>query len=1104
MAQTAQIDILINAANSAKTLGELDKALSDINSELKNIPIGSEAFKQLKTQADATSKTINNINITGFEKQVAGFEATSKTISSSLSLATGTMALFGSESEETAKILAKVQGALAISTAFKDFTEAQKAADASGKGLNKTLLGNPFVLIAAVLLPLILEMEEFKVILDLVGGVFKDIMKALKPLLDAFMMLLNSVMKALVPIIKVFADILVKTLNPIMKVISKVLEALNPLFQELGTFLSENTVLIDVLTGALQLALLPLTLLIEGLELLGVVDASTNLNETASAAEITSDAFDNLKTSYENLETAQNNYLNEIDKEIALAQAQGRSIKEIQALQDKKFKAEQDQARKRLAYLNSLRTAYKLTADQEKALTTEIAKTQAALDTSLTNQQLETARRDKEARTAASEASKKATEELKKTQAEIQKSYLELRRISEEINFLFVPKEQEPFVGFFQDIAKRYSEGLSKVAPEFRDTVFSSLVKSAEQIPTDLFLFENLVKSAEGGLKGVEEFVSDFTNQIIIDIQRVGNAAVEKLLEGGKGFGDPEVQRLTGQIQTLTDALKQSFRVISGDASVFTTLLNTNVDDATKELGFYIDFFSKQLTRLNEGFDFSVEEIGITFDFLRNSINENIEAINKKLSDPQNLTIIQRERLETQKKILAEFLSNYQNSISNFNDQQILDALGRPLGTTLERIFDDLRTNINAFNIELLENAEEYRRVGAAVSEFVEPVARSLVRLGVEAERVNSLVGKLTFRTLKDFLIAQNNLFIKEAERITTSDAKRNRLLKLASETRIRILREEAKEAERLANEETNRIIRKKQREAAAGIISEEEADETISENKQKIQRKLKEVLTGINKEIEDETQSESLRGIQRFAEGFGLAITSIQTAAQAASDILANISQQALINLQANFDGVVKNLEAAKNQGLLTQKEFDFERLKAEERYDKRRRQIEKAAFERQYAAQLFQSITGTALAVVNALAQFPGPPATIPASILAGVLGAAQVAVIASQPKPRFRKGGLVGGQTPGDSDTITANISPGEFIVNSQAAKRFLPVLKQINQFDRPTIGGRETVASPPINSIGASEPVRAYVVLDELNEKNELLNRIQNNNSFFSTT
>lgn len=1109
MAQTAQIDILINAAQSAKTLGELDKALGDINKELKEIPIGSEAFTKLKTQADATSKTINNINISGFEKQVAGFEATSKTISSSLSLATGTMALFGAESEDTAKILAKVQGALAISTAFKDFTEAQKAADASGKGLNKTLLGNPFVLIAAVLLPLIVEMDEFKVILDLLGGAFKDIMKALKPLLDAFMMLLNSVLKAIIPIVKVFADILVKTLNPIMKVISKVLEGLNPLFETLGSFLADNTILVDAITISLQLALAPLTLMLQGLEALGVIDSASSLEATAEAAEVSAESFDNMTTAYDNFSAAQERVLTNIDKEIQLAEAQGKSEKEIAELRTRRFKTEQEQAQKRIAYLTNVANVYKLSSEQEKKLNEELKKAQDALADSQFRQQIA----DAEATTKRNEQRKKNAEDIKRRQADLEKGVLEINNLLRSINEEFVSSENVKFTGFFAELRQRYNDLLSKI-PEDQKKYFQS--------------FSDFIKKTFQGEDAFNKFVETY-----FDEKRFGDKADAVFLtitgfttESAKKFEQLKKEleasgALTGAFKEFFDTFEEgvfkSNKVVAASAVTYDTILRTSLDPLQNNLENLEIFLQTQtLSEALEAFfggEALVGELAGNFPLLTDVINKEIIRISEIL-ETTDLQIVNRQRLEDQRKALEAFLTSYLKQINTITQEDIIANLEKPFDVLAVRLFDDVRRGYNEIGIAAIEAGDKASEVASAFGlpgaliptefeEYINQIRTNLEKLGVSADKVEDAFQRLGFR----IRINYTNELLKEqqqiSQRISLSGREREAALRKVAELRQVLIRQEIAETKRLVEAEIADFKKFTDARVAVGEITAEQGAADVAKQTEILLSKSSRIIQNFVDEADDEAKTESLRRLERFRQGTEFVITSIQSAAQSVFDILNNLSQQLLINLAATFEATVGQLEAAKEQGLLTQREFDFERLKAEEKYEKKRKQIEKEAWERQYAAQLFQAISGTALAVVNALAQFPGPPFTIPAAVVAGALGAAQVAVIATQPKPKFRRGGLVPGQAPGDSDTINAQISPGEFIVNAQAAKRFLPVLKQMNQFDRPTIGARETTASPTLTDIGSTDPVRAYVVLDELNEKNELLNRIQNNNTFFKT-
>ena len=1082
MATTAQIDILINTAQSAKTLGELDKALGEINKELKEIPIGSESFKRLKTQADLTAKAVNEINISGFDKKVAGFEAASKTISSSLALATGSMALFGSESEETQKILQRVGGALAISTAFKDFTEAQKAADAAGKGLNKTLLGNPFVLIAAVLLPLLLEMDEFKDILALLSGVFKDIMKALKPLLDAFMMLLNSVLKAIIPIVKIFADILIKALNPILGVISKVVAGLSPIFERLGKFLEENTFLVDALTAAIQVATAPLQLLGELVE--SFSDKNTipqSMEETKTATEDATKALEDFENRQSNLASNIEIILEAEERKLALSKAQGKSTAELRREENALLVLRENLIKNQIAAVRSelqRGKVSKIVADEN------IANLQRELDAAKNATDIFRANNNK----ADSEASKARQENLRKIAADLQKTYLDIRDINKNINLQFASLDAQPFVGFFEDIRKTTKDIISKI-PEESKPIFTDFFNFLEIKLEGEQSFGNFSRRASEGLGALTDAVSDTTTAIERELFNIINSEAAQALP-----------------DKLKDLLKRTFqnqfKVIVGDAKVFKLSIENSFDDVSKTTGFYVDLFNKNLKKFKEGFDFTTDPLLLSFDLLNKDIKEKIKDLNEQLQPSTPLTIIQRQRLEAQRDLLVEFLETYKNELKSFTEEDIINSLSVPLEKTFLNLFDDLRTGTNEFAIDFFKSFSELQRQTDFPDEFVDSVRKSLISLGIEAEKVDKAITKLFFRTSIEFLQNEERLVRRQAELITKSAKEREDLLRRASEIRIAQLRLEIERANQLNAEENERFQKDLKKRLDEGKITQEEYDNEVNNFRIKNAERTARIISNILGDIDAEEQNESLRKLQRFADTTTEIIGYIQEAASSASEILSNISQQLLIDLQNTFDATVSQLDAAKEQGLLTQREFDFERLKAEERYEKRRKQIEKAAWERQYAAQLFQAIAGSALAVINALAQFPGPPFTIPAAVTAGVLGAAQVAVIATQPKPRFRYGGLVPGMGPDDSDTIDAKLSPGEFVVNGRATKRFLPLLSQLNQFDKPTIGARETNSVPNLTDLNP-EPVRAYVVLDELNEKNELLNRIQNNNTFFRT-
>ena len=94
-----------------------------------------------------------------------------------------------------------------------------------------------------------------------------------------------------------------------------------------------------------------------------------------------------------------------------------------------------------------------------------------------------------------------------------------------------------------------------------------------------------------------------------------------------------------------------------------------------------------------------------------------------------------------------------------------------------------------------------------------------------------------------------------------------------------------------------------------------------------------------------------------------------------------------------------------------------------------------------RDKALALFQAIVSTSRAVAEALPN-------IPLSILVGAAGAIQIAAIASQPIPKFEKGGEIGGQRHSQGGTMI-EAEQGEYIVNRKQTSAHRRELNALNQ-------------------------------------------------------
>ena len=96
--------------------------------------------------------------------------------------------------------------------------------------------------------------------------------------------------------------------------------------------------------------------------------------------------------------------------------------------------------------------------------------------------------------------------------------------------------------------------------------------------------------------------------------------------------------------------------------------------------------------------------------------------------------------------------------------------------------------------------------------------------------------------------------------------------------------------------------------------------------------------------------------------------------------------------------------------------------------------------------ALNIFRAIIDTAASITKTGAQL-GYPAAIPFQVAAGIIGAAQLGIIAAQPIPKFKRGGMVGGQSHEAGGTLI-EAERGEFVVNRNAVTRHRSELDALN--------------------------------------------------------
>jgi len=272
--------------------------------------------------------------------------------------------------------------------------------------------------------------------------------------------------------------------------------------------------------------------------------------------------------------------------------------------------------------------------------------------------------------------------------------------------------------------------------------------------------------------------------------------------------------------------------------------------------------------------------------------------------------------------------------------------------------------------------------------------------------------------------------------------------------------------------------------------------DKYTATQKQAIQKQLEldiqKIKTEGNKEETKKSLSEEQLKAQKTVE------ITLQSATQL-TDALSQITQNRIANEllaeQNKNDENQKVLQAQLDAGLITEAEFKTKKSELDATFRAEESKLKKEAFEKEKQANIIKATMNTALAISGALLN---PPL----AILAGVLGAVQIGLIASQPTPKFAKGGLFGGNSHANGGTkgyfedgtqIEVEKDESFFILN----KRATPLISQLSNINMAT-GGVPLMANGGAIKFANGGAVASNIsnTLDnQLNAQNQLMRMIE---------
>lgn len=179
----------------------------------------------------------------------------------------------------------------------------------------------------------------------------------------------------------------------------------------------------------------------------------------------------------------------------------------------------------------------------------------------------------------------------------------------------------------------------------------------------------------------------------------------------------------------------------------------------------------------------------------------------------------------------------------------------------------------------------------------------------------------------------------------------------------------------------------------------------------------------------------------QEFANFVNSTLSGIQT-------INSNIAEKRIQENQEVNDAETLALQQQLDAKLISQEEYDRKKDELDKKTAEKEKEIKRRTFEANRQIMLIQTIMATAQATIAALGSIPYSPANIALAALTAAAGAVQIAVITSQPTPKFAKGGKVDGKLHSQGGTLI-EAERDEWIVNRNESMKNDKLLDAINK-------------------------------------------------------
>lgn len=434
-------------------------------------------------------------------------------------------------------------------------------------------------------------------------------------------------------------------------------------------------------------------------------------------------------------------------------------------------------------------------------------------------------------------------------------------------------------------------------------------------------------------------------------------------------------------------------------------------------------------------------------------IRKNIESLQAEIKDLQTVEVqttqLTKEQIKQREKAYKDYIEGIKNlqeqlqALRNENNlNKIVDENARKRTEIAQKEYDELAKLEKEAIKNGTQNTQEYAQSRLAIQDKYKLEQEKLTKDIAERQRQSEMTAQQQLSAQYESNLVAELALTDEyaAKELEIAQRKNNELLKLQEDFQKNGLINTELYAQNVAA-----VEKKYELELNKFRAENDKKRGKAAENVQKDLFESAKVGADKGIELEKTTEQKKLE-IQKTA----IAVT--QEISNAAFEILA-MQRQAQLESQLNNinteftaqqTAIQKEIELRQSQGKSTQ-DLEAKLAASKEAQRKKEAQIKTEAAKKDKAAAIIKAIIDTALAIAAANTLIP--PANIPAMILAGVAGAAQIALIAAQPIPKFAKGTLsVKGGVAG-KDSVPALLMPGESVLPVATTRAYAPAIEAI---------------------------------------------------------